>query len=73
MIEGTEDRSGVLHKVNRLISQTYISATDPTVDNDGVDTASLGRKFYVGDIWLNTVAQTVKFCYDNTTGAAVWA
>lgn len=73
MIEGSEDRTGLIHKINRLIKQTYVSAVAPTVNNDGVDTAALGRTFQVGDRWVNTVLQTTKICYDNSTGAAVWA
>jgi len=50
----------------------YTTTTNPTVNNDGVDTAGIGRQFRVGDYWINTTAGTWWVCVNNTTGAAVW-
>lgn len=51
---------------------THVSTTDPTADNDGVDTAALGETFTKGALWLNTTDGGLFVCRDNATGAAVW-
>lgn len=52
---------------------------DPTVDNDGANTAALDPAFYsqVGSLWVNTDdlpdnPARVFLCVDTTTGAAIW-
>jgi len=50
----------------------YESTTDPTPDNDDVDTASIGRIFRTGDMWINTTSRKHFKCVDSTTGNAVW-
>lgn len=54
-------------------SNTYISAVDPTPQNDSVDTAGLGRIFEAGNYWFNTVKDQLYICQDDTPNAAVWA
>lgn len=52
---------------------SYTSSSAPTANNDGVDTAALGRTFLIGDFWVKTSATVgLYFCSDNSTGAAVW-
>ena len=51
---------------------TYVTTSDPTANNDGVDTASIGQAFSVGDHWINTSTNQIYVCVDNSTGAAVW-
>lgn len=54
--------------------ETYVSAaSDPTVDNDSVDTAGIGVQFREGDFWQNSTTKTLFKCDDATAGAAVWA
>ena len=48
-------------------------ASNPTVNNDSVDTAGLGAFFDVGSKWLNLTTNVVWYCFDGTPGAAVWA
>lgn len=50
----------------------YATTTDPTVNNDGVDTAGIGRVFRIGDQWVNTSTNIFWMCVNNSTGAAVW-
>lgn len=61
--------AAVWEKVRRL---PYQAASSPGVNNDGVDTATLGRTFNVGEEWFNTATLDFWICYDDTTGAAVW-
>lgn len=62
----------LLDKSGSLSLNPHVSAVNPTVDNDGIDTAALGIKFFRGDRWLNTVKKVVYVCIDNSTGAALW-
>jgi hypothetical protein len=57
---------------NLGVPQIHTSTSDPTVDNDGVDTAGLGKTFAKGDLWLNTSTGILYRCIDNATGAALW-
>jgi hypothetical protein len=50
----------------------YSAASNPTANNDGIDTATIGRRFFAGDIWVNSTTKVLFTCRDNTTGAAVW-
>jgi hypothetical protein len=50
----------------------YETNSDPTANNDDVDTASIGKKFYRDDKWLNTTTKMIFKCVDNTTGTAIW-
>jgi len=50
----------------------YVTVSDPTVDNDNVDTATIGRTFRIGDKWINGITDIWWICMDNSTGAAVW-
>lgn len=69
-------RDGVVTNGSRTLSglerNAYEAASNPTADNDGVDTASIGRAFQISESWINTTADTVYVCVDNATGAAVW-
>jgi len=56
----------------QISNQPYSSAVNPTNNNDGVDTAVLGRRFSVGDTWLNTVTNVLWVCSVSATGAAIW-
>jgi len=49
------------------------SIVNPSVDNDGIDSAGLGRIFEVFDIWGNTLTEDIYMCISNTTHNAVWA
>lgn len=60
------DPSGILG------GEVHSSASDPTTDNDGADTAALGKTFAVGAVWVNTTNDSVHICADASTGAAVW-
>jgi hypothetical protein len=60
------DPSGVLG------GEVHSSASDPTTDNDGVDTAALGKTFSIGAIWINTTNDSFHIAVDVSTGAAVW-
>lgn len=53
-------------------SNTYVSATNPTPQNDSVDTAGIGRAFEIGDYWFNVVQDVMYLCADDTPNAAVW-
>jgi len=60
--------------MDSALVQVYSSASsDPTVNNDGVDTAGLGEKFFVGSIWIRLDNNDRWQCDDITTGAAVWS
>jgi len=56
-----------------LVQVYYSAASDPTVNNDGVDTAALGELFFKGSIWVNETSGDRWQCDDITTGAAVWS
>ena len=54
-------------------AQGWISlASDPTVNNDNVDTAALGATFDAGSRWTNQATHTVWACITGPAGAAVW-
>lgn len=50
----------------------HASTSNPTEDNDGVDTAALGKAFVPGSHWRNTSSGIVFVLDDNATGAADW-
>lgn len=50
----------------------YSTASNPTVNNDAVDTAAIGHRFKRGDVWTNTATNAIYINADATTGAAVW-
>jgi hypothetical protein len=50
----------------------YLGLVVPTPDNDGVDTASIGRTFASGDTWVDTVTRQTYRCISAATAAAVW-
>lgn len=51
---------------------TYATNSNPTINNDAVDTAGIGRLFVAGDVWLNTLTSLEYYCASNSIGAAVW-
>lgn len=56
-----------------LTGTIYTSAaSNPGVNNDGVDTAALGRKFAAGSFWINLTTPALFICMDASTGAADW-
>lgn len=53
--------------------EMYVATNaDPSANNDGVDTATLGKKFNVGSMWLNNNDDGLFYCGANGTGAATW-
>ena len=52
-------------------SYIHVDVVDPTVNNDAVDTATLGEIFKIGDLWINTVTDNVWQVTDVSSGAAV--
>lgn len=52
--------------------ETYADTSNPTANNDSVDTASIGITFRNGDLWLNTSTSVLFVCDDATPTAAVW-
>ena len=54
-----------------LPRNNYGASTDPTPDNDAVDTAGIGVDFSKGSRWYNGTA--IFECVDPTPTAAVWA
>lgn len=63
-------------RTNLQVAQLYISTVLPTKNNDGVDTAGLGRTFATGDVWVVEDNATSTYqsyrCSTNLTGAAIW-
>jgi hypothetical protein len=53
--------------------ETYVTTTDPGVNNDSADTAAIGVTFRAGDEWLNTTDGHRRICVDATPTSAVWA
>jgi len=53
-------------------SSAYFATSDPTADNDEIDTADVGRVFTSGDFWYNNSLDKFFFCKDASAGAAVW-
>lgn len=51
---------------------TYVTTTNPTVNNDGIDTAGIGKRFSIGTLWLNTTTNVLFIAETVTTGAASW-
>ena len=70
MMQGTGDSMDTQHRLDVL--EPWISTTNPGSTNDGVDTAGIGKSFYIGSCWINKSGGSVHFCYDNTTNAAHW-
>lgn len=70
----TGETKGWCHLVQSVqVGEIYVAAAaDPGVNNDGVDTASLGRTFAVGSLWMNATDGGLFACKDNSTGAAAW-
>jgi len=52
--------------------QEYSATTAPTVNNDSLDTAGIGRAFNLGDIWVDTVTNNGYICVDTTATLAIW-
>ncbi len=52
---------------------THISNTDPTVNNDDIDSAALGKAFLAGNLWYNTTGNKLYIAKSVSTGAAVWS
>jgi hypothetical protein len=50
----------------------YKTTTNPTANNDNVDTAGIGRVFNEGDHWVNTSDDGIFVCKDATATAALW-
>lgn len=49
-----------------VLDDVHQAAVDPTANDDGAS------GFYLGQVWVNTAADTVWICADTTTSAAVW-
>jgi len=45
---------------------------DPTIFNDGADSAGVGAVFSVFDLWLNGTTGALYMCISASTGAASW-
>ena len=71
MLQGTCDSLDILHRLDCL--EAWVSTTNPTANNDSVDTAGIGRRFGVGSTWINQSSHVVFHCVVSTPGAAVWA
>lgn len=54
------------------VNNYLIATTDPTANNDDVDTAGLGTTFQPRSLWLNTSSNEFFICLSNATGAANW-
>lgn len=50
----------------------HIENADPTVNNDKIDTAGIGRRFIPGNIWIRQDQDQAFICINNAIGAAVW-
>jgi len=59
-------------KLADRVGPVHSSASDPTSQNDGVDTAGLGKTFEVWSMWRHTGRNQMFICLDNTTNAASW-
>jgi hypothetical protein len=53
-------------------SGAYVAVTNPTPQNDDIDTAGIGRSFIVGDHWINSALDLVFICVNSTTNNAIW-
>ncbi len=51
---------------------THQSTVAPTGNNDGVDTAALGKTFSIGNFWYDTTADRIYKAKSVGTGTAVW-
>jgi len=57
----------------QITGGVYVAAAaDPGVNNDAVDTATLGRSFVAGSFWINQTGPVLYVCLDASTGAADW-
>lgn len=63
VVDATLVRAGEMH---------VAANADPSANNDGVDTATLGKKFNVGAFWVNNNDDGFFVCGSNATGAATW-
>ena len=64
---------GEVANLNTMTSgRIWSSASDPSVNNDGTDSAGIKGIFEVGDVWHNRTANELSLITDNTQGAAVW-
>lgn len=66
----TSDAEGGIMATYGRIYQHATSAPGP--NNDGVDSAGIGRAFREGDIWVKQDTDDAYICADNATGAATW-
>jgi len=55
-----------------IADNPYVTTSNPTANNDGVDTANIDRTFKVGNLWLNSDSKKFFICFVNTTASAVW-
>lgn len=53
------------------ILNNYSANSDPTANDDGVDTSGNGI-YSVGSRWINNTSNALFSCVDNATAAAVW-
>ena len=72
MIQGTDDRPEVQHRLDNL--EVWVSTSAPGATNDSADTAGIGRRFHVGSLWIKTTATAKLYCCASAAvGAATWA
>jgi hypothetical protein len=67
--------TNVQNAITEVAGQTttvHTAAVDPTADNDNADTAAIGTVFKIGDMWINTLTDTVWTLVDASTGTAIW-
>ena len=72
-LSGTYPNPSVASLDPSLLS-AYQSASAPGLNNDRVDSAGIGREFFVGNLWLDTTVSpgVLYFCYIDTATAAIW-
>jgi len=70
-ISSTDVQSAII-EVAAERSYIHTSSVDPIADNDSVDTAALGTRFKIGDIWINTLSDNVWHNVSSTATSAVW-
>ena len=70
-IAATNAQSAII-EVAAERAYVHVDSVDPTVNNDSVDTAILGVRFKIGDMWVNTATDNIWSVADVSTGAAVW-
>src|SRR5688500_17881727 len=62
-----------LKEIVDRIRPCHTTTTNPTANNDGLDTAGLGKIFEINSRWINTSTDEEFVCLDDTAGAAVWS